>query len=296
MKYLILILTLFSACPAPAMDLKATVNDTPISDLDVKNWANLLKFQQAQKYEVASEETLNEDALNAAIEATVKMQTAKAANIKIAEADVNDAKTHLEQQNNLPEGGLAEMLEKSGADIATLTAQLEADLIWLKYLRMKAGNNIFVSDAVVKNRHNAMKEELKKQGITSDSIPLWEIAQGLFPENVNVKTTLESKTCEAFLEHIKIGPYPESAQMGWTDPMQMPPELSAILSELAVGETVGPLRTPEGLLVLMKCNIRQQKVLPSEEEVKQQLEIAQMDVLSRRLLAEATRRAVIEKK
>ncbi len=278
------------------MDLKATVNDTPISDLDVKNWANLLKFQQAQKYEVASEETLNEDALNAAIEATVKMQTAKAANIKIAEADVNDAKTHLEQQNNLPEGGLAEMLEKSGADIATLTAQLEADLIWLKYLRMKAGNNIFVSDAVVKNRHNAMKEELKKQGITSDSIPLWEIAQGLFPENVNVKTTLESKTCEAFLEHIKIGPYPESAQMGWTDPMQMPPELSAILSELAVGETVGPLRTPEGLLVLMKCNIRQQKVLPSEEEVKQQLEIAQMDVLSRRLLAEATRRAVIEKK
>ena len=51
MKFLILILGLMLSYPTWAMELKATVNDTPISDLDVKNWARLLKMQQPDVYD-----------------------------------------------------------------------------------------------------------------------------------------------------------------------------------------------------------------------------------------------------
>ena len=98
------------------------------------------------------------------------------------------------------------------------------------------------------------------------------------------------------MEHIKIGPFPKSAQRGWTDPHQMPPELRALLQDVAVGETVGPLRSPDGILVMMKCNVRAQQVMPSKDQLKSQMEIEQLDVLSRRLLAEAMRRSIIEKK
>ena len=295
MKYLFLILLLFCACPTKSMELRATVNDTPISDLDVQNWARLLKFQQAQRYEHTSNATLQKDALDAAIEALVKKQTATAAGIKVSNQEIARAKAHLEEQNNLPQGTLPDLLKKHKVSQATLNMQLEADLLWLQYLHKQAGN-INISKLAVNKRYQAMKNELKKQGIEGDSITLWEMALGLFTEDVDVSTTLESKTCDAFLEHVKIGPFPESAQRGWTDPNQMTPELRELLKDLAVGETVGPLRTPTGILVMMKCNVREQRVMPEKEQLQMQMEMEQLDVLSRRLLAEASRRSIIEKK
>ena len=294
MKYVFLTLLLFCVYPAFGMELKATVNDVPISDLDVQNWANLLKFQQRDKY-ATNTSTLKKDALESAIESIVKKQTATAAGFSVSAQDVAQAKAHLEEQNGLSAGTLPQLLKKNNVSLSTLQTQLESDLLWLQYLRSKGGN-LSISDLAVNKRYQAMKEELKSQGIEGDSITLWEMAQGVFSEDVDVSTTLESKNCDAFLEHIKIGPFPDSAQRGWTDPHQMPPELRALLQDVAVGETVGPLRSPDGILVMMKCNVRTQKVMPSKEQVKTQMEMEQLDVLSRRLLAEATRRSIIEKK
>lgn len=295
MKYLFLVLLLLCAYPAHSMELRATVNDTPISDLDVRNWARLLKFQQHQKYAKMSDKALQKDALEAAIESVVKKQTAKAAGLKVTQKEINQAKAHLEQQNDLPQGSLPDVLKKHNVPLSVLNAQLESDLLWLQYLHQQAGN-VNISKLAVNKRYQAMKNELKKQGIEGDSITLWEMAQGVFSEDVDVSTTLESKDCNAFLEHIKIGPYPESAQRGWTDPAQMTPELRELLKDLAVGETVGPLRTPTGVLVMMKCNVREQQVMPSKDQLQMQMEMEQLDVLSRRLLAEASRRSIIEKK
>lgn len=293
-KYLFfLVLTLSHV--AHAMDLKATVNDTPISDLDVQNWAQLLKFQQPQKYASMSDKELKQEALNAAIESAVKKQTTNAVGLKASPNDIAQARAHLENQNGLAEGALSDVLRKNNVPASVLNAQIESDLLWIQYVHKKAPP-VSVSELAVNKRYQSMKDALKKQGIEGSSISLWEMAQGMFPENVNVSTTLESKSCDAFLEHIKIGPYPQSAQRGWTDPMQMPIELRELLKDVAVGETFGPLRTPEGLLVMMKCNVRTQQVLPSKEEVKMQMEIEQMDVVSHRLLAEAMRRAIIERK
>ena len=295
MKYLFLMLFVLQSLPALCMELKATVNDNPISDLDVQQWIQLLKFQQPQKYEEMPMNKLKKEALDAVIESSVKKQTALAAGFKVSEREVSDAEAHLEQQNGLPPGSLPKVLKENNVSPRALHMQVESDLLWLQYLRAK-GHNINISNLAVNKRYQAMQNDLKKQGIEGDSITLWEMAQGVFPENVDVSTTLESKNCDAFLEHVKIGPYPESAQKGWTDPNQMPLELRELLKDVAVGETVGPLRTPNGILVMMKCNVRAQQVMPTKEQLKTQMEMEQLDVLSRRLLAEAKRRSIIERK
>ena len=295
MKYVLLILSLFSISPVLAMELRATVNDVPISDLDVQNWTKLLTFQQPQKYESMKPAQANKEALDALIESTVKKQTATESGFKVTDQDISKAKTHLEHQNNMPAGSLPKLLQQYHVPEQVLNAQLEADLLWLQYLHSKS-NNMTISNLAVNKRYQAMKDDLKKQGIDGDNIMLWEMAQGVFSEDVDVSTTLESKDCDAFLEHIKIGPFPDSAQRGWTDPGQMPPELKSLLQDLAVGETIGPLRSPTGILVMMKCNVRSQQVMPTKEQLKEQMEMEQLDVLSRRLLAEATRRCIIERK
>jgi len=295
MRKCLLIAFLTLSTTAHAMNLKATVNDVPISDLDVRNWAQLLKFQQPQKYDALSTKELHKAALEAAIESAVKKQTTNEKGLKASANDINQARLHLEAQNGLKPGSLSSVLKQNNVPESVLNAQIESDLLWIRYVQHQAPP-VIVSDLAVNKRYQGMKNKLKEQGIEGDSIMLWEMAQGLFPENVNVSTTLESKTCDAFLEHIKIGPYPSSAQRGWTDPMQIPVELRALLKDLVVGETLGPLHTPEGLLVMMKCNVRSQQVLPPKEEVKMQMEMEQMDVLSRRLLAEAMRKSIIERK
>lgn len=287
--------SLFCAFSANAMELKATVNDIPISDLDVQNWSRLLLFQQPQKYGSMSKTDLQKEALDAAIESLVKKQTATAMGLKSDKQELAQAREHLETQNGLAPNTLSSVLSKNNVPEDVLNAQIESDLLWLSYLKTQ-GVHLSVSDLAVDKRYKTMKKELSNQGIEDDYITLWEIAQGVFSADVDVSTTLESKTCEAFLDHIKIGPYPDSAQRGWTNPLQMPPELVALLKDVAVGETLGPLRTPDGILVMMKCDIRSQQVMPTKEQLKMQMEIEQMDVLSHRLLAEAMRRAVIERK
>ena len=86
---------------AQAMDLKATVNDVPISNLDVKNWVRLLKFQQPQKYEGMSDKELQKAALTAAIESAVKKQTTNAVGLKATQNDIAQSRAHLEAQNGL---------------------------------------------------------------------------------------------------------------------------------------------------------------------------------------------------
>ncbi len=295
MRYLLLIVFMLKAVPALCMELKATVNDKPISDLDVQQWMQLLKFQQPSKYEAMPINQLKKEALDSIIETSVKKQTAVAAGFKVSEQEINNAEAHLEQQNNLPPGTLPQILKEHNVTARSMRIQLEADLLWLQYLRNK-GHDINISDLAVNKRYQAMKNDLKKQGVEGNNITLWEMAQGVFSEDVDVSTTLESKNCDAFLEHIKIGPYPNSAQRGWTDPNQMPLELRELLKDIAVGETVGPLRSPDGILVMMKCDVRSQQVMPTKEQIKTQMEMEQLDVLSRRLLAEAMRRSIIEKK
>lgn len=296
MKFVLCCLvSLFYTFSANAMELKATVNDIPISDLDVQNWSRLLLFQQPQKYGSMSKTDLQKEALEAAIESLVKRQTATAMGLKSDKQELTQAREHLEVQNGLAPNTLSTVLAKNKVPEDVLNAQIESDLLWLNYLKTQ-GVHLSVSDLAVDKRYKTMKKELANQGVEDDYITLWEMAQGVFSEDVDVSTTLESKTCEAFLDHIKIGPYPDSAQRGWTNPLQMPPELVALLKDVAVGETLGPLRTPDGILVMMKCDIRSQQVMPTKEQLKMQMEIEQMDVLSHRLLAEAMRRAVIERK
>ena len=281
--------------PSYAANLVATVNDTPVSKLDVANAAKLLKFQQAEKYETASNAVLQKDALENVIETILKKQKATSLDISLPEKEIDNAISHLEQQNQMPSGTLVQVLQKKGIPVKTLRNQVEADLLWLNYLRSQS-QYVAIPDTSVKKRMQLMKDDLAKQGITGNSILLWELAQGLLPEDVNPQPTLESKTCDAFLDHIAIGPYPESAQAGWVDPHTLPSELYALLDEVAVGNTLGPLKTPQGMLLFMKCDVRSQRVLPSMAELKDQMEMEQMEMLSRRLLEMERRRATIEYK
>ena len=295
MKILKLIITLLFSVPCYAMNLVATVNDIPISQLDVDNTAKLLQLQQGEQDNSTSQRSVKKEALENIINTILKKQKAKELGISLPAQEIDNAIAHLEQQNQMPPGALLKMLKEQNIPEKTLRNQMEADLLWLNYLRTQS-QYVAVPKTSVEKRIKLMNDELKQRGITDNSVTLWELAQGVFSEDVDPSATLQSKTCEAFLDHIAIGPYPESAQSGWVDPHSLPAELYALLSDVAVGNTLGPLRTPQGMLLFMKCNVKSQRVVPTFDELKNQMEMEQMEMLSNKLLALERRQAIIEYK
>jgi len=289
------VLAILFSVPCHATNIVATVNDVPISRWDLENVERLLKVQHADKYETEPQKVLEKDALNNIVDTLLKKQKAASLNITMPEQEINNAIAHLEMQNQMPAGALLKMLKQNNITEKTLRDQIEADLLWLSYLRTQA-KHIDISPTSVSKKKQVIRDELTKQGIKGDSVLSWELAQGVLPENVNPNNALESKTCDAFLEHITIGSLPETAKRGWVDPHNLPSELYALLSDIAVGETLGPLKTPQGLLLFMKCDVKSQRVMPTQEEIKEQMEIEQMEMLSNRLLEIERRRAVIEYK
>ena len=136
----------------------------------------------------------------------------------------------------------------------------------------------------------------KKLPITTDSIVVWELAQGGQEEGENFDQIMQAKNCDSFVKVLKKDGVETSIQRGWTDPNQLPDELHSLMGAAAVNEVVGPVRVPQGQLFFMKCNVKSQRVLPTQEDIKNQLEMEQMELLSRRLLEAEKRSAVIEYK
>lgn len=389
MKKLLLSTLCFMAFSVQAGNIRAIVNDTPVSDWDIEMQGKLLKVQQPSVYESMSEKQLKQKALDSLIEELLKTQKGKDLNVSLTDREVNDAIVHLEQQNGMSVGGLKRLLDEEGVSLEMLRKQVYADLIWLQHIRSKsdvvqnqvpkpaiqarlkqiksdmAKASYTVAEIIVPSLDEAQSlwEELqsgassftdlarkfskaksaksggrvgqisenhygkdvapilrempvgqlsrplavkegyalivmvdKKMPITTDSIMLWELAQGGQEEGAKFNKIMASKNCDAFMKNLKKEGVPESIQQGWTDPAQLPDELRDLMTPAAVNEVVGPVRVPQGQLFFMKCDVKSQRVLPTEEEVRQQLEMEQMELLSRRLLEAEKRKAVIEYK
>lgn len=136
----------------------------------------------------------------------------------------------------------------------------------------------------------------KKAPVTGDDILIWELAQGGIDNAENVSKITQTKNCPDFVAAIKKYGISESVQQGWTDPVQLPTELKSMLEDTVVGDVFGPVQVPNGQLFFMKCAVKSQRVVPTSDEVQEQLAMEQMELAAKRLLKAEKRRALIEYK
>ena len=387
-KFFVTLLCLF-ALPAYAGTLRAIVNDTPIFDRDVIMHGRLLKAQQPSVYEEMPEDVFDKAVLNNLVEEMLKIQKGLTSNIVLKENEIEDAIIHLEQQNGMSVGGLKRLLDDADIPIETLRNQVQADLIWLRYVRSQSDVvTEQVPEPAIHARLEHIKEDMassrytvaeifvptleeaqnlwqqlhsgqvsfsetarqfskaksasaggyvgvveenhygpeiapvlrempvgqlsrplagnngyfllamidKKRAIKTDSVLIWELAQGGQNEGDSYDSIMTAKNCSSFIQALKKEGINSSIQQGWVDPAQLPDDLKNLMEDAAINESVGPVRIPQGQMFFMKCQIKSQRVIPTEEEIRTQLEMEQMELLSRRLLEAEKRAAVIEYK
>lgn len=137
----------------------------------------------------------------------------------------------------------------------------------------------------------------RKYAITTETIPVWELAQMALQAN---KTSAlgdeisKLSSCSEFLNFANNVAIKESVKSGMLSPQQLPRELREILQNAKTKQVVGPIQTPDSDLFFMKCQLIDKKVIPSDDELKMQLEAKSMEELSEKLLKNAKRFTVIE--
>lgn len=387
MRILIFLWMIGMAFSVSAADLKAIVNDVPLFGSEVSARMKLLKAQQPAIYQDMPTKKLEKVALDNLIEEYLKIQKSQTMGVKVSESEIDQAVAHLEQQNGFSAGGLQRLLAEQKVPMKTLRQQVYGDLVWLMYVRSKAGH-ITIPNSAVEQKLKEVRAEMskptftvaeillptleqaqdvwgqlqqdgasfseiaqkysqaktakaggyvgviptnhygdevalvlkempvgqlsrpimvkdgylilymvdKKAAMTSDFIDLWELAQGGVTDATDTEAILNVKNCDEFVAQIKKDGVTDSVQRGWTDPFQLPRELQSMLEDKAVGEILGPVRVPQGRLFFMKCQVKKQRVLPTNEQIKEQLEIEQMENLAKRLMNAEKREAVIEYK
>lgn len=160
----VLCVAVFITIPAIAGDIKAIVNDTPISGFDVETRAKMLMFQQAGRVGKLTPE-LKQAALNELIDERIKIQEMEKREIDISSDRIQDALGHLEEQNGLPKGGFQKILEEQGIPYRTLTEQTKANLGWLQIMQ-NTGRDVQVLPADIEARKQIIRQDLRQEKIS----------------------------------------------------------------------------------------------------------------------------------
>lgn len=132
-----------------------------------------------------------------------------------------------------------------------------------------------------------------------EHVTVWELAQlAVLPtQTLEVLPQLSTLSdCKAFEEWGKQKALPDSVKRGFINTQQLPPELVDLLQKQKMKKMVGPVSMGAADLFFMKCQEQERSLLPSEEEVRSQLEVEQMMLLTDQLIRDIKRYAVIEYK
>ncbi|MBE6456179.1 MAG: hypothetical protein E7014_07040 [Alphaproteobacteria bacterium] len=392
MKYGILLLSciLWIILPVFAGEIVAVVNDEPVSSYDVEARAKLIAIQKAQYLSNKRKAQYIEEALNAIIDDKVKITEAKRFGFSVKDSEIEDAISHLEQQNGLKSGEMVKMLAKNGVPVRILKDQIRADLMWIQVLQKQRSAISEATSVEIENKKKELRKELQKEEfyvfeilvptketaeecykeilngtdfdkvvakysiassketggevgwidskhygkeitgvlrqlsageisvplktkkgyllllvqdrkipITEDFVTIWELAQMAIPTEHAVKLEkqlIALNNCDKFLKFAKKYAIEESVKSGMMSPNQLPEELFDILKSNPTKSVIGPVRTADTDIFFMKCDVIKKQVLPEDSQIKMQIENEKMESLSDKILRNAKRFAVIERK
>ena len=247
------------AAPARAQDvvnIAAIVNDDVISMFDLQGRTRLVLMTTGLQDGLETRRRLVPQILRTLIDERLQIQEAKRLTITVTPEEVKDAYTELEKQNNVPPGGLADVLKRAGVDISSLEAQVRAALSWNKILRRQVRNVVQVGNDEVdefiarieaaRGKPQSLISEIflavdsidQEDAVRNSALRLAEQLKAGAPFEAMARQFSQSATAAA------------GGDLGWVLQGEMPEELDAVVQRLQPGEMSPPVRSVAGYHLL----------------------------------------------
>jgi len=254
----ILMLILAGAATAAAQETRiaAVVNDDMISlgDLEARVRLVLLSSQLPDNEQVRQRVT--PQVLRTLIDEKLEVQEAKRFNVTASDDDINKAFERLEQQNNMPKGGLEQVLSAHAIPRSSLADQIRSSIIWNKLVEGKLGPNVSVSDEEIKDTLSRIKQEIGR--------PQYRVAEiFLAVDNPGQEGDVKA-LADRLLDQIRQGASfsavaqqfsqsPTAAvggDLGWLTAAELPHDIAEAVQGMQGGQLSAPIRTSGGFYIL----------------------------------------------
>ncbi len=261
----------FLQMPAEAQDslrIAAVVNDEVISVYDLESRLSLVMASSQIKDDPRARKRLAPRILRNLIDERLKLQEANRLNIRVTKQNIDRALLRIEEQNNLPKGGLDSFLRRSGINKPVLIEQIEADIAWSKVVSRKFSSSIMIGDdeideALAKITANKGKPEYRVSEIylpldnQQDEGEVLALAGRLAQQIRNgadfqaVARTFSQSASAAV-----------GGDLGWIKQEQLGGKLDEAINRLQPGEISSPIQSMLGYHILLLRKRRIDQGLP----------------------------------
>lgn len=241
----------------------AVVNGFVITGSDIDQRVALVL--DANKQEPSPEELqrLRLQVLRNLIDETLQIQEAKALEIEVTKAEVDQTYERVATQNfGQSKSELDAYLKKIGSSTGSLKRQIEGELAWQRILQRNVQPFINVSEEEVKEVLERMKAAKGTEEYRLGEIYLAATAENEQAVAENARKIMDQlQQGGSFVAYARQYSQASSAavggDLGWIRPSLLPAEMAAAARQMQAGQLVGPVKVPGGMSIMYMIDKRQ---------------------------------------
>jgi peptidyl-prolyl cis-trans isomerase SurA len=237
--------------------IAAIVNDQVVSAFDVQQRIALVILSTGLQNDRKTQRRLQPQVLRTLIDERIQMQEAQRLNIEVNQGDIDRATERIENQNNIPPGGLTNMLRRSGVTRDAFVEQVTSAIAWSKLVQGRLRPTVTVSDEEVQQVVDRIEASV---GETEFRVAEIFLSVGSPDDDEEARRTalrlIEqirsgarfSAIAREFSQGVTAG---VGGDMGWVQPEQLPQEIADALQQMDAGRISAPVRSTGGYYILL---------------------------------------------
>lgn len=247
-----------AALPAetPSDGVAALVNDAPITDYDLRQ--RILLFIATSNLQATPEvlAKLHDQILQQLETEQLQIQEARRKNITVSPTDVDKSIERILNENHLTKEQLAEMLKRSGVDMATLRGQIAVQIAWQKAVQDEYQDRINITPADIDAELARVTEGADKPHFLVSSIflavdnPDQDDKVKKDAEDIYAQITAGAQFATVARQFSQSPTAAGGGDLGWVHQGQLPAELDAALQKMEPGSVSQPIRSTGGYYII----------------------------------------------
>ena len=245
-----LIMFIFFSFPifASEVGVRAIVNGDIITSYEVKERAKLShELLKINKYKM-SDEDIEKKVLSEMIDDKIKVAEANRFGIRANSEEIEDATIRMEKFLNLPAGGYNKLTKDLGIDSSVVRKQIEADVIWMKFVYSVLRSYVKVTDSEL----NLLLENMKREKQFNYEISSMIIEKS--KENQLIEKLKNISTCEDFIKFAKSNGKKGSGLKFTLLDKQMDKNLKSLLSKSEISKPTKAIELNGNATVFFVCD------------------------------------------
>jgi peptidyl-prolyl cis-trans isomerase SurA len=287
------------------MGIAAVVNDEAISMRDVEDRIRLVLASSGLPDQKDIRAKITPQIIDGLVEEQIKLQEAARNNLLASDEEVQEGLATIAKQNNFSPEQFLGLMQKQGISKSTLLRQIRAQLSWNNVVKQKLRSQVDVTETDVNAYIDRIKGKIGQTEymVAEIFLPTDNPARKAEVEQLASRMAPELQAKKApfgpvAMQFSKAAGAEKGGSLGWITDGDLEPALDAVVKTLSEGQVSDPIKTTEGIYILMlqKKRTISEESIPPREEITNTIGFERLDRVQQRALLDLKSAAFIDRR